>query len=154
MFDKPTVMKRSKPSLPARTAYEDDWPVGEKVLDYGCGYGLDAETYGWERYDPHFFPDYPFTSAYDTVFCTYALCTVGPREGMMMLREINSKIHFDGWNRSCGYLTVVRGRIGPNQFYIELDLPTYHKESGFETYRMVKFPRPTPEIVIDWRQGG
>jgi len=50
------------------------------VLDWGCGRGADADYIMrdicyCDRYDPHYQPDLP-THKFDTVLCTYVLCTI------------------------------------------------------------------------------
>ena len=47
------------------------------ILDYGCGKGFDADYYGLEKYDPHYFPEFPTTGKlYDFIFCNYVLNVV------------------------------------------------------------------------------
>ena len=33
--------------------------LDNNVLDYGCGYGFDADFYSWEKYDPYYFDNFP-----------------------------------------------------------------------------------------------
>lgn len=51
--------------------------ITETFLDFGCGFGEDTDYlrslgYECDRYDPHFFPEYP-TKKYDYVTCFYVL---------------------------------------------------------------------------------
>ena len=55
------------------------------VLDYGCGRGQDAMRFGFEKYDPNWFPDSPWDPVrqedkYDFIFCIYVLDVVKSRE--------------------------------------------------------------------------
>jgi hypothetical protein len=48
------------------------------VLDYGCGRGQDAMRFGFEKYDPNWFPDSVWDPVrleghYDFIFCIYVL---------------------------------------------------------------------------------
>ena len=53
-----TAITRKKPSLPMRwLAKEGLIPSRIDTLDYGCGKGFDADYFGMDKYDPHFFPN-------------------------------------------------------------------------------------------------
>src|SRR5262245_42444356 len=41
-----------------------------RVLDYGCGFGFDADHFGWEAYDPHYRQKAP-EGVFDTVVCNH-----------------------------------------------------------------------------------
>ena len=45
------------------------------MLDFGCGRGTDAATYGMDAYDPYWRPEKP-TGPYDTIVCIYVLNVV------------------------------------------------------------------------------
>jgi len=52
--------------------------VRTAVLDYGCGRGQDAMRFGFEKYDPNWFPDsiwdpVRIEGKYDFIFCIYVL---------------------------------------------------------------------------------
>jgi len=66
-----TAVRRRKPSRAAQWLAAAGVVHG-RVLDYGCGFGLDAETYGWDAFDPLYRPREP-TGAYDTIVCTLVL---------------------------------------------------------------------------------
>ena len=65
------AIKRTRPSRAAEILVAQGRAVG-RVLDYGCGYGLDAGTFGWDAYDPYYRPAQP-TGPYDTIVCTLVL---------------------------------------------------------------------------------
>ena len=46
-------MKRKTPSQ-ASLLYNKLNLIKGRVLDYGCGYGLDAEVNNWKSYDPYY----------------------------------------------------------------------------------------------------
>ena len=47
------AMKRKSPSKASEIICELKL-LSNDVLDYGCGYGFDADYYGWEKYDPYY----------------------------------------------------------------------------------------------------
>ena len=44
-----TAVRRTKPSRAAAYLAEHDLARG-RVLDYGCGFGFDADHFGWDGY--------------------------------------------------------------------------------------------------------
>src|SRR5262249_54470546 len=44
--------------------------VRGRVLDYGCGFGFDADHFGWEAYDPHYRQKLP-DGAFETIVCNH-----------------------------------------------------------------------------------
>src|SRR5262245_66557240 len=44
--------------------------VRGRVLDYGCGFGFDADHFGWEAYDPHY-RQKPPEGVFDVVVCNH-----------------------------------------------------------------------------------
>ena len=42
----------------------------ERVLDYGCGFGFDADHFDWEAYDPHYCQKLP-DGRFDTIVCNH-----------------------------------------------------------------------------------
>jgi ATP adenylyltransferase len=120
-----TAIDRTKPSAPARMLRKL-WRLKGWCLDYGCGHGMDAYTYGMDRYDPHWYPTRP-TRQYDTITCTYVLNVVKPEDIPNILQDIRSLLAPGG----TAYLTVRRdlgasaakGR-GTTQRDVHLDLPT------------------------------
>jgi SAM-dependent methyltransferase len=49
--------------------------INGRVLDYGCGYGLDAKTHNWDSYDPYYNATI-LEGQYDTIVCTNVLSAV------------------------------------------------------------------------------
>ena len=42
--------------------------LSDDVLDYGCGYGFDADYYKWDKFDPYYFDYYP-DKKYSNIVC-------------------------------------------------------------------------------------
>ena len=45
------AIRRPRPSRAAAYLVANDLLRG-RVIDYGCGFGFDADHFGWESYDP------------------------------------------------------------------------------------------------------
>jgi hypothetical protein len=75
---KTTAIQRKKggrliPSAPMQWLYQQGLLV-HPGLDYGCGYGIDADIFGFDKYDPEFAPQKPNkTNYYATVVSNYVL---------------------------------------------------------------------------------
>ena len=68
--------KRTVPSRGATWLHERGLDSGS-VLDFGCGYGMDADTFGWNKYDPYYgLHEFDDQQQYDTIVCTYVLSAV------------------------------------------------------------------------------
>ena len=68
------AIKRKNPSK-ASLLYNKLNLINGRVLDYGCGYGLDAKVNKWESYDPYY-NDIKLDGLYDTIVCTNVLSAV------------------------------------------------------------------------------
>lgn len=130
-----TAIVRSKPSSPARTLHDLDLLKGH-CLDYGCGHGMDALTYGMDRYDPHWYPIRP-SKQYDTVTCTYVLNVVRTEDVPYILKDIQTLLAPGG----TAYLTVRRDLYGPTskgrgttQRNVHLPLPVLKNTKGYCIY--------------------
>lgn len=132
-----TAIARKDPSAPARMLHMAGLLKG-RCLDYGCGRGKDAETYGMDRYDPEYFPAIP-EGKYDTITCTYVLNVVHPEVVPNVLSHIRRLLARGGR----AYISVRRdlgkkdrkGR-GTVQRHVTLDLPLLKNERGYCTYMM------------------
>lgn len=133
-----TAIARRYPSAPARMLHQAGLLKG-RCLDYGCGRGKDAKTYGMDRYDPHYHPHKP-EGKYDTIVCTYVLNVVDPKDVRYILKDIH-RLPAPG---GTAYLTVRRdlgskakkGR-GTVQQHVSLDLPIFKEGRGYCTYIMI-----------------
>ena len=70
-----TAIKRKKVSAPMRRLLERDLLVGD-VLDYGCGFGYDADTLGFAAYDVNHRPKFPWSVKFNTITMIYVLNTL------------------------------------------------------------------------------
>ena len=127
-----TAIKRARLSAPTRYLEDEGLLVG-RVLDYGCGYGIDAGRLGFETYDPHFFPGMP-QGKFDTIICHYVLnvVPVGVQNGI--IRDIEQRLKPNGF----AYLTVRRDLTGhePTQRIVKLNLPVITENNGYCIYEI------------------
>jgi SAM-dependent methyltransferase len=110
-----------------------------RVLDYGCGFGFDADHYGWEAYDPHYRQKLP-DGLFDTIVCNHVanMLTRDSREGLF--RAILALLAPEGR----AYVSVSRkvpkkGKIALRkriQNYVVLTLPSLFRDEEFEIYRL------------------
>ena len=61
-----------------------------KVLDFGCGKCDSVNPPDWDNYDPYYNPYGIKRKKYDTIFCTYVLCTLPREEREKVLKQIES----------------------------------------------------------------
>ena len=134
-----TAINRSKPSLPARFL-EDQGLLEGKILDYGCGYGFDAEYYGMDKYDPRYFPYNRWAfrdrklSQYDIITCTYVLCVLPPKLQQKVLFDVEVLLRKGG----NAYISVRRDILD----YVPISGPLAHKKS---VQQYVRLPLPILE---------
>jgi len=82
------AIKRRTPSRAATILVERGLVIG-RALDYGCGYGLDAATFGWDAYDPYYRPAEP-AGPYDTIVCTLVLNALSRSNRAKVLARIHA----------------------------------------------------------------
>ena len=112
-----------------------------RVLDFGCGFGLDAETFGWDGYDPLYRPRDP-TGPYDTIVCTLVLNVLSRGNRAKALRRIQDLLAPNGR----AYLAVARnipctGKLGVRhcvQSYVVLLLRVVHEDADLAIYELRK----------------
>ena len=129
-----TAIKRTAISAPTRELQNRGLLVG-RVLDYGCGYGEDAREFGFEVYDPYFFPRIP-EGKFDTIICNYVLNVVPKEVQNWIVRDIERRLNPNGF----AYLTVRRDLNGneETQRIVRLKLPVLTESNGYciyETWR-------------------
>jgi hypothetical protein len=110
-----------------------------RVLDYGCGFGFDADHYGWEAYDPHYRQKLP-DGLFDTIVCNHVanMLTRESRQGLF--RAILALLTAEGK----AYVSVSRkihrtGKIALRkrvQNYVVLTLPSLFRDEELEIYRL------------------
>jgi 2-polyprenyl-3-methyl-5-hydroxy-6-metoxy-1,4-benzoquinol methylase len=96
-----------------------------RLLDYGCGKGIDADTYNMAKYDPHYHSERPH-GTFDTITCHYVLNVVNEDTQALVIEDILSLLNPNG----NAYITVRRdfkedyiSQRGTLQRYVILDLP-------------------------------
>ena len=146
-----TATARKKPSAPMVRLAADGRLVG-RMLDYGSGRGFDAETYGMDRYDPHYYPDVP-DGLFTTIFSNYVLNVIeSAATRLQVMRDIQSRLAIGGR----AYITVrtdkaaLKGttRTGSWQGHIVLALPVVSSGSGYVTYELPQSWRLEESIQV------
>ena len=110
-----------------------------RVLDYGCGFGFDADHFGWEAYDPHYRQTLP-AGPFDTVVCNHVanMLTRGSRQELF--RALQALLAPQGK----AYVSVSRklpkaGKVALRkriQNYVVLTLPSLFRDDELEIYRL------------------
>ena len=138
-----TAVRRTKPSRAAEILASRGLVKG-RVLDYGCGYGFDADHFGWDGYDPYYRPAEP-QGSYDTIVCSLVLNALSRNNRAKVLARIRELLADDGH----AYLAVARdlpvtGKLGIHhslQNYVVLTLPSVFADETLEIYDMTKASR-------------
>jgi SAM-dependent methyltransferase len=112
-----------------------------RVIDYGCGYGFDADHFGWEAYDPYYRPQVP-DGLFDTVMCVGVISAVSRNNRGKIISAIRDLLVPEG----TAYFGVPRrlptgGKMGIGhslQNYVVLTLPSVHANAALEIYAMGK----------------
>ena len=73
------------------------------VLDYGCGYGFDANYYKWDKFDPYYFDNYPSTK-FQNIVCINVLNVVSKKIRQEIITNIKELLNDNG----IAYLCVPR----------------------------------------------
>jgi hypothetical protein len=138
-----TAIARKTASAPMKWLHEHGKLLGKK-LDYGCGRGLDADIFGCEKYDPHYFKCDDFTPGeFQTITCNFVLNVIPDEQERQAVLE-----RIEHWLAPGGvaYITIRSDvkklggytRRGTWQGYVPPKLPLLHRGHGFETYIMTK----------------
>ena len=110
-----------------------------RVLDYGCGFGFDADHFGWEAYDPHYrqkVPDGPF----ETIVCNHVANMLTRESREELFRALRALLAPQGQ----AYVSVSRkipraGKVALRkriQNYVVLTLPSLFRDDELEIYRL------------------
>lgn len=134
-----TARHRKTLSRPMRYLLQKNLLVGS-VLDYGCGFGFDAQFVGADGFDPYYQPDGIRKSSYNTITCIYVLNVLqDPSERLKTLCKIDSLLEPQG----IAYIAVRNDKrsllgttsIGTWQGLLDdLPFPTLTKNSSFILY--------------------
>jgi len=112
-----------------------------RVLDYGCGYGNDADQLGWDAYDPYYRLA-KLTGLYDTIIVNHVVNILTRDSRMELMEKINDLLAENG----TAYISVARnipklGKHGPRrriQNYVILTLPSIYDDKEEEIYGLTK----------------
>lgn len=126
--------------------------VQGRVLDYGCGFGFDADHFGWQGFDPYY-RQQPPQGKFDTILCNHVLNMLTRASRHSALNQIQDLLTETGVT----WLIVPRNipRIGKLavrkriQNYVVLSLPSAYADEALEIYRMTataRFEDQTEEI--------
>ena len=145
------AVERGTVSFAARWLVQQQLIRG-RVLDYGCGFGLDADHYGWEGFDPYY-RQQPPTGEFDTIVCNYVLNMLTRASRRAALDRIQALLTQSGraWlivprNIPLTDKVAMRKQI---QNYVQLELPSVYADEKLAIYRMsssVQFADQTDEI--------
>jgi 2-polyprenyl-3-methyl-5-hydroxy-6-metoxy-1,4-benzoquinol methylase len=115
-----------------------------KMLDFGCGRGVDADTFGMAKYDPYFFKCDDFApDEFDTITCMYVLNVIpDEKERDAAIERILRWLRPDGW----AYIAVRADKKELNgwtsrgtwQGYIELPYRILHRTKEYDLYQLTK----------------
>ena len=89
-----TAITRKKLSQPIQYIKKNNLFNGN-CLDFGCGRGFDANSLNLDKFDPHYFPEYP-TKKYDTITSIYVLNVVDENEQQKIIDQIKSLLNENG----------------------------------------------------------
>ena len=113
-----------------------------KTIDYGCGYGFDAITNNWDRFDPYYH-DIEIETKYDTVTCINVLSAVSTKVRKNIIENIQDILKDDG----NAYFVVPRnlpksgkysGYHRRPQTYVILTLESVYNDKDIEIYKLNK----------------
>jgi hypothetical protein len=110
-----------------------------RVLDYGCGFGFDADHFGWEAFDPHYRQKVP-EGMFDTIVCNHVANMLTRSSRHRLLNDIVALLA----PRGLAYLSVSRkipitGKLAIRkriQNYVVLTLPSVFRDDELEIYRL------------------
>ncbi|MBY0551024.1 MAG: class I SAM-dependent methyltransferase [Candidatus Obscuribacterales bacterium] len=134
------AIKRTSPSLAALKLLEAKLIRG-RVLDYGCGFGFDADHFNWVGYDPYY-RNVPLEGTFDTIVCNYVLNALSRNNRLKVMKRIQGLLEENG----TAYLSVPRdipieGKLGMNhsfQNYVVFDLPSVSQDEKVQIYVLRK----------------
>jgi len=132
------AVRRETVSKTARFLEEHQLLRG-RVLDYGCGFGFDADHFGWEAYDPHYRQKLP-EGLFDTIVCNHVANMLTRANRQELFQAIQALFAPKGK----AYLSVSRkiprtGKIAQRkriQNYVVLTLPSVFCDEELEIYRL------------------
>ena len=134
------AMRRAHPSVGA-TWLTSQGLAKPRVLDFGCGFGFDADHYGWEAFDPYY-RQVPFEGDYQTIVCNHVLNMLTRTSRLQTIERIQNLLSESG----VAYLIVPRniperGKLALRkriQNYVRLELPVAYQDKQLVIYSMTR----------------
>jgi hypothetical protein len=110
-----------------------------RILDYGCGFGFDADHFGSEAFDPHYRQQAP-EGVFDTIVCNHVANMLTRRSRHGLFEALVGLLA----PRGKAYVSVSRkippvGKSGLRkriQNYVVLTLPSVYRDGELEIYRL------------------
>jgi hypothetical protein len=132
------AIKRTSPS---KAAVFLSKRVCGRVLDFGCGWGFDADYFKWASFDPYYRPK-KLEGSYDSIVCISVINALSRNNRAKAIEKIRSLLTEGG----TAFLAVPRdlpvsGKLGIHhslQNYIVLTLPSIYADKQFEIYVLKK----------------
>ena len=116
--------------------------LNNDVLDFGCGYGFDANYYKWDKFDPYYYDHYP-NKKFKNIVCINVLNVVSKKIRKEIISNIQDLLIDDG----IAYLCVPRniplkgkysGFERRPQNYVTLTLKSIYTDKAIEIYELLK----------------
>ena len=135
------AIKRKNPSR-ASEILEKLKLLSNDVLDFGCGYGFDADYYKWDKYDPYYFDNYP-NKNYQNIVCINVLNVVSSKIREEIIKNIQELLNDDGKAYLCVPRNIpIEGKFSNfqrrPQNYVILSLNSIYNDKKVEIYELEK----------------
>lgn len=116
--------------------------LGDDVLDYGCGYGFDANYYKWDKFDPYYFDNYPSTK-FQNIVCINVLNVVSKKIRLEIITNIKELLNDNGIAYLCVPRNIpIKGKYSGferrPQNYVVLTLNSIYIDKSIEIYELHK----------------
>ena len=150
------AIRRSTVSFAAEWLVREGYVKG-RVLDYGCGFGFDADHYGWDAFDPYYRQQH-VQGPFDTIICNHVLNMLTRESRERTIRQIQCLLATQG----AAFLIVPRnipatGKVALRkriQNFVILTLPSVYVDQKLEIYQLgseTNYLDTTDEL--EWRLG-
>lgn len=135
------AMNRKNPSKAASILNELNL-LKENILDYGCGYGFDADYFNWEKYDPYYFDNYP-KQKFNNIVCINVINVVSSKIRKEIIENIQELLEDNGK----AYLVAPRNIPKKGKYsnferrpqnYVVLSLNSIYNDKNLEIYELNK----------------
>ena len=122
------AIKRKNPSKSSEIL-EKLKVLSDNVLDYGCGYGFDADYFKWDKYDPCYFDNYP-NKQFQNIVCINVLNVVSKRIRNEIIKNIQELLNEDGK----AYLCVPRNIPIAGKYIVGSSKPYDYLVESIDTF--------------------